>query len=275
MEEIWEVIKSVNTQQGVMINTEICNNGNVRIVSYYKDKEIKKYYLTLGKGLYVSYSESGPNIRIVKCGGDIYRHVYFMKHYNHEYIKGHQIHHIDYNHCNNIIDNLLYCSPKEHGLYHAFQYKLANEAQGYQQDWSDNELKQLELYNKAKEYYKWLEDNKNNFSIDKATEYIRQIRKEIEQIAKPLIEQYKLDKVKQREERKKEREQERINKLNSGNYKEVNGKLVYIHTISDYQKQQMAEGRRRKCYNNQEWRDKCRDGLLRYLQENDGHYNKR
>ena len=271
MQETWETIKSIKTLSKITINTEISNKGNVRIVAYYKDKYIKSYNLSLGHGLYAVHSNNGYVIHIYGCSGEIFRHVYFMKYTGHQYIKGWQIHHIDYNHCNNCIDNLLYCSAKEHGMYHKFQFKLGNEAQGYNTKWNTEELKQLELYNKSKEYYKYLEDNKDNFNIDNAKQYIKDIRNEIEQIAKPIIEQDRIETNKQREYNRKQK------LLNSGKYIEVDGNLVRVKTkrvMTDYQKQCMAEGRRRNCYNNPEWRDKCRTGLLKYLQENNGHYRK-
>lgn len=271
MKEIWETIKSIKTLSKITINTEISNKGNVRIVAYYKDKEIKKYRLTLGKGLYIIPSHKFYTIHIYGCSGEIFRYVYFMKYTGHQYIKGWQIHHIDYNHCNNNINNLLYCSPKEHGMYHKFQFKLGNEAQGHIQKWYKEELKQLKLYNNSKEYYKYLEDNKDNFNIDNAKQYIKYIRNEIEQISKPIIERDRIKANKQREDNRKQK------LLDSGKYIEVEGNLVRVKTkriMSDYQKQRMAEGRRRNCYNNPEWRDKCRAGLLKYLQENNGHYRK-
>lgn len=250
MEEIWEVIKSVNPQQHTTINTEISNKGNVRLIAYYRDKEIKKYDLSLGKGLYIKPYNGGYEIYISGCSGKIYRYVYFMKYTGHKQIKGWQVHHIDYNHCNNSIDNLLYCSAIEHGRLHKFQYKLANEYQGYQQEWTDIEHKQLSEYNKALEYYSWLDSNKDTFSIDNAKEYIHQIRNEINK----LVEQCKSNYKKQKEQNKiKKAEQKYLNKLNSGIYKEVDGKLVRI--IPEWQKERMAEGRRRNCYNNPEWRN--------------------
>lgn len=277
MEQIWEVIKSVKTQSDIKINTEICNTGEVRLKAYFKEKEIAKYDLSLGKGLYINYIHDVPSVFIVQCGGDIYRHVYFMQYTGHQYKKCWQIHHLDYNHCNNSIDNLVYCTAKDHGLYHAFQFKLANEAQGYEQDWSDIELKQLEDYNKAKEYYKWLKDNKDKFNIKVSTEYYRQIRKEIEQIAKPLIEQDRIERAKQREQQREQqkikkqnkKEQDRIDKLNSGNYIEKDGKIICIHfpQWTEERRLKTMKTRYEKVYNNPEWRNKCRTGLLKTLRE--------
>lgn len=258
MEEIWEVIKTVKYK--AIINTEVSNKGNVRITAYYDNTLLAKYNLELGKGLYVTYGDY-PNIRIANCSGDIYRYVYFMKHYNNEYIKGYQIHHIDYNHCNNSIDNLLYCSAIEHGKYHSFIYQYQNILNySNAKPLTDIQLQQLDQYYKVLDYYKYLIDNKDNFSIDKAKQYLKQIRLDI------------INKVKQYKEQQKQnkKEQERIDRLNSGNYIEVDGRLVRI--MSDYQKQRMAEGRRRNCYNNQEWRDKCRNGLLKHIAEHGGHY---
>lgn len=277
MEEIWEVIKSTKTQSGITINYVISNQARVKLEAYFNDNKIASYNLELGKGLYYKYDKDKNiyNILISGCGGYIYRHVYFMKYTGHQYIKGYQIHHIDYNHCNNSIDNLYYCSPKEHGKFHAFEWKLGNEKQGYNQDWSALELTQLNNYNKALDYYRWLDINKEQFNINNAVSYIHNIRAEIETIAAPIIKRYKLDKTKQREYEKEQKkikklEQERIDKLNSGNYIEVDGKLIRV--MSEYQKQRMAEGRRRNCYNNQEWRDKCRKGLLKHIEANNGHY---
>jgi len=279
MEEIWEVIKSVKTQSGITINYVISNQAHVKLEAYFNDEKLASYNLELGKGLYYKYDKDKNiyNILIARCGGDIYRHVYFMQYTGHQYIKGWQIHHIDYNHCNNSIDNLYYCSPKEHGKLHEWQGYLEsdnsinNAIELYGQQFNTN----LMLYNKALDYYKWLDTNKDIFNLNNAVSYIYTIRAEIEQIAEPIIKQYRIDKAKQRELEKeqqkiKKSEQERINKLNSGNYIEVDGKLVRV--MSDYQKQRMAEGRRCNCYNNQEWKDKCRKGLLKHIEANNGHY---
>ena len=268
MKEIWEVFKSIKTQSGITINYVISNQAHIKLEAYFNDEKLASYNLELGKGLYCDYNhKNGHTIRIAKCGGDIYRHVYFMQYTGHQYIKGWQIHHIDYNHCNNSIDNLMYCSVEEHGRYHAFQYKLGNEKLGYKQDWSDIELTQLNSYNKALDYYKWLDTNKDLFNINIAINYMNNIRAEIEEIAAPIIKQYKLDKAKQRKLEKEQKkikklEQERIDKLNSGNYIEVDGKLKRV--MSDWQKQQMAEGRRRNCYNNPEWRKHVSDRNKQY-----------
>lgn len=260
MEEIWEVIKS--TGKRIKYNTEISNKGNVRIKAYYKGEEIKTYYLSLGHGLYIVPSYNYYNILIGNCSGDIYRYVYFMQYTGHQYIKGYQIHHIDYNHCNNSIDNLYYCSAKEHGLLHRWQgylesdYSINKGIEIYGEQFVYN----LDNYNKATTLYKWLDSNKDIFTVANAKQYIKQLHIDTENYIKQQIEQQRLDK----------KEQEKIKKLNSGNYIEVDGQL--IHVMSDYQKQRMAEGRRRNCYNNQEWKDKCRKGLLKHIEANNGHY---
>ena len=269
MEEIWEVIKSTKTQSGITINYVISNQAHVKLEAYFNEEKLVSYNLELGKGLYIKKYKEGYNIHIAKCGGDIYRHVYFMQYTGHQYIKGWQIHHIDYNHCNNSIDNLLYCSPKEHGKLHEWQGYLTSDksiSKGfnyYGEQFNTN----IMLYNKALDYYRWLDTNKELFSLNNAVNYINTIRVEIEQIAEPIIKQYKIDKAKQREQqriekKKKKQEQERIDKLNSGNYIEVDGKLKRV--MSDWQKQQMTEGRRRNCYNNPEWRKHVSDRNKQY-----------
>ena len=265
MQEIWEIIKSSKTQiRQIKIDIEISNKANVRLKGYYKDKEIACYDLTLGKGLYVDIKI--PNIKIYGCGKDVYRYVYFMQYTNNKYIKGYQIHHLDYNHCNNSIDNLLYCSAIEHGNYHKFQYKLANIKQGYDQQFTELELKQLLEYNKAQEYYKWLEDNKEYFSINKAREYIKQIRQEIIDKVKPIIEQERIERKHLVEQKKIQNkinaEQERIDKINSGKYNIYNGRLVLKNKpkwTAERRKKTMNT-RRERCYSNPTWLNNVKQG---------------
>ena len=271
MEEIWEVIKSVKTQTGIRIDTEISNKANVRIKAYVDKKEIACYYLSLGKGLYVKYTDNYPVILICGCSGDIYRHVYFMKYTGHQYIKGYQIHHIDYNHCNNSIDNLIYCSPKEHGKYHKFQYKLGNEAQGYKQEWTDLDKQQLEDSNKANEYYKWLENNREVFSIDKSKEYIYNIRQEIEKIAVPYIEQYRKQKAIDKQIEKDKQKQQKIqDKLDTGNYYlDDNGKLrKKREKWTAERREKTMKTRYETMYNNPIWRQHNSEGLKQYYIDN-------
>ena len=267
MEEIWEVIKSIKKQSYIRIDTEISNKANVRIKAYVGEKEIACYDLTLGKGLYVKYTDNYPTILICRVSGDIYRHVYFMQYTGHQYIKGYQIHHIDYNHCNNSIDNLIYCSPAEHGKYHKFQYKLGNEVQGYNQTWTDLEKQQLKDYNKANEYYKCLENNKDKFSIDKSIEYIHNIRQEIENIAVPYIENYKKEKQLEKEKQKQQKIQD---KLYTGNYYlDDNGKLhKKRNKWSPELREKIMKTRYETMYNNPEWRQHNSEGLKQYYINN-------
>lgn len=267
MEEIWEVIKTVNTQSQIRIDTEISNKANVRIKAYVGNNQIACYDLTLGKGLYIKYTYNYPTILICRISGEIYRHVYFMQYTGHQYIKGYQIHHIDYNHCNNSIDNLIYCSASEHGNYHKFQYKLGNEIQGYKQTWTDLEKQQLEYYNKANEYYKWLENNKDKFSIDKSIEYIHNIRQEIEKIAVPYIEHYKKEKQLEKEKQKQQKIQD---KLYTGNYYlDDNGKLhKKRNKWSPELREKIMKTRYETMYNNPEWRQHNSEGLKQYYINN-------
>lgn len=235
MTEIWKPIKTVYTQTKIKINYLVSNKGNVKLKASFKDKEIATYNLELGKGLYCSYN-GGYSIHIASCSGKLYDFIYF-NFTNNKRIKWNQIHHLDYNHCNNDLDNLCYCTPSEHGNFHAWQFKLGNEEQGYIQQWEDWELKELDKFNKAQEYYKWLDDNKDLFSLDNARNYIRNLRKDIEQIAKPIIEQYRLDKEKERNEKRllKEQEKQRVieEKIKSGKYKVSDNGRLYRADIGD------------------------------------------
>lgn len=267
MEEIWEVIKSFKTQTGIRIDTEISNKANVRIKAYVDKKEIACYYLSLGKGLYVKYTDNYPVILICGCSGDIYRHVYFMKYTGHQYIKGYQIHHIDYNHCNNIMDNLYYCSPKEHGLLHKWQGYLENEQTKIKGREIFGELFDInvELFNRANTLYKWLEYNKEVFSIDKSKEYIHNIRQEIEKIAVPYIEQYKKQKQFEKEHQKQKKIQD---KINSGDYYlDNNGKLRKVRRMPKWtaeRREKTMKTRYETMYNNPIWRQHNSEGLKQY-----------
>ena len=266
MDEIWEVIKSIGKK--IKYNTEISNKGNVRIKAYYKGEEIKTYYLSLGQGLYIVPSYNYYNILIGNCSGDIYRYVYFMQYTGHQYIKGYQIHHIDYNHCNNSIDNLYYCSAKEHGLLHRWQGYLESEYSINKgiEIYGEQFINNLDNYNKATTLYKWLDSNKDIFTVANAKKYIKQLHIDTENYIKQQIEQQKIEK-------QKKREQDRIDKLNSGKYIEKDGKLVRV--MSEYQKERMAEGRRRNCYNNPEWRKRVSERVKKFNNEHPELYSHR
>ena len=267
MKEFWETVKSIKTQTSITINYEVSNKGNVRLSAFYNEQHIATYHLSLGKGLYVNY-DSYPNIQICRCGGDVYRYVYFMKRYNHEYKKGYQIHHLDYNHCNNNIDNLIYCSAKEHGKYHGFMLIFENNKYyDNSRQLTELEQQQLEQYNKALEYYKWLEDNKETFSIDNSLKYYKQIREEIEELAKPYIEEDRKIRAEQLiDKRKKKKEQDRLDKLNSGKYIEIDGKLHKLREPwTAERREKTMKTRREKCYNNPEWRANVSKGVKEWV----------
>lgn len=273
MEEIWEVIKTSKTQSQIRIDIEISNNANVRLKAYVGEKEIACYYLSLGKGLYVKFGTKYPSICIYNCGGDIYRHVYFMKYTGHQYIKGYQIHHIDYNHCNNIMDNLYYCSPKEHGKLHQWQGYLETEQTKLKgkEIYGDLFDINVELFNRANTLYKWLEYNKEVFSIDKSKEYIHNIRQEIEKIAVPYIEQYRKQKTIDRQIEKDKQKQQKIqDKLDTGMYYlDDNGKLhKKRNKWSAERREKTMKTRYETMYNNPTWRQHNSEGLKQYYINN-------
>ena len=272
MEEIWEVIKSVKTQSQIRIDTEISNYANVRIKAYVGEKEIACYYLSLGNGLYVRYDDNYPSILICGCSGDIYRHVYFMQYTGHQYIKGYQIHHIDYNHCNNTIDNLYYCSPKEHGMLHKWQGYLETEQTKLKGKEIYGDLFDIntELFNKAITLYKWLEYNEEIFNRENAIKYIHNIRQEIEKIAVPYIEQYKKQNAINRQiERDKQKQQKIQDKLDTGNYYlDDNGKLhKKRNKWTTERREKTMKTLRDNCYNNPEWRRRNSEGLKKMYAE--------
>lgn len=272
MEEKWEVIKTSKTQSQIRIDIEISNNANARLKAYVGDKEIACYYLSLGKGLYVRYNDKYPSIHIYNCGGDIYRHVYFMQYTGHQYKKGYQIHHIDYNHCNNIMDNLYYCSPKEHGILHKWQGYLETEQTKLKGKEIYGDLFDIntELFNKANTLYKWLEYNEEVFSIDKSKEYIHNIRQEIEKIAVPYIEQYRKQKTIDRQIEKDKQKQQKIqDKLDTGNYYlDDNGKLhKKREKWTPERREKTMNTRYETMYNNPIWRQHNSEGVRQHYIE--------
>ena len=274
MDEIWEVIKSVKTQTGIQIDKEVSNKGHVRMIAYYDGEQIAKYDFELGKGLFLSKGKIRNDIQqyeinIIQCGGKLYEMVYFMKYTGHRHINGYQIHHLDFNHYNNDINNLVYCTAKQHGQYHKWHaYNQNNNAYQHGIDlYGDTFITNVELHNKAKEYRDYLESNYDKYSIEVSKKWYDSVRNEIENIAKPLIEKKRAELRMKREKEQKERleriKQERLDKINSGDYIEVDGKLILIHRPkwTAERRAKTIKTRREQCYDNPIWRKNVSNGL--------------
>ena len=127
----------------------------------------------------------------------------------------------------------------------------------------------VELFNKANEYYKWLEYNKEVFNIDKLKEYIHNIRQEIEKIAVPYIEQYRKQKAIYRQIEKDKQKQQKIqDKLDTGNYYlDDNGKLRKKRnkwSWSPELREKIMKTRYETMYNNPIWRQHNSEGVRQH-----------
>lgn len=206
MEEQWKlfrVYKSTSTYHIAGDKIYISNKGRIKL-----NDDI----LDFGKGLYVLKEE----IRLLSCSfgkrGKLYRVVYDMFGGGLRYGCNYNIHHIDYNHLNNDIDNLLLCTSKEHGEIHKDDYK-------------NGKIKLLQKYwNITRD----LEEQKDKH-IESSKQYFKD---RVDKIKQQINEQKDIDKRIQKELRQKQIEEERQNKINSGEYLiDSKGKLHSIKAI--------------------------------------------
>ena len=192
MEEQWKLFKVYKSNSTYHIAGDkiyISNKGRIKL-----NDDI----LDFGKGLYVDRGE----IHIPYCSFgkrlNLYRTVYDLFGGGLQYGCNYNIHHIDYNHLNNDIDNLILFTSKEHGQIH-------------KDDQKNGKIKVLQKY---KNIIIDLEDKK-----DKHIESTKQYFKDrVNKIKQQINEQKDIDKRIQRELRQKQIEEERQNKINSGEY---------------------------------------------------------
>lgn len=207
MEEQWKlfrVYKSTSTYHIAGDKLYISNKGRIKL-----NDDI----LDFGKGLYISKGE----IHIVlPCSFgkrlNLYRTVYDMFGDGLQYGCNYNIHHIDYNHLNNNINNLLLCTSKEHMQIHKDDYKNG----------------QINIRIKYCNIIKDLEEQKDKH-IESSKQYLID---RVNKIKQQINEQKDIDKRTQRELRQKQIEEERQNKINSGEYLiDSKGKLHSIKAL--------------------------------------------
>lgn len=210
MEEQWKLFKVYKSTSIYHIAGDklyISNKGRIKLTDDILD---------FGKGLYVLKGE----ICMFKCSfgkrRNLYRVVYDMFGDGLQYGCNYNIHHKDYNHLNNNIDNLLLCTSKEHGEIHKY-------------DQTNGKIKVLKKY---RNIIKDLEEQKDKH-IESSKQYlIDRVNKIKKQIKQQINEQKDIDKRIQRELRQKQIEEERQNKINSGEYLvDSKGKLHSIKAI--------------------------------------------
>lgn len=229
--ETWKELKQIHRQKGIDVKYLLSNKGNIKMVAYYKNIYVDEEQLSIGNGicihnneLYIYHMKKEPLHRI------------FYKLFNGDIPKGYQIHHKDYNHYNNDINNLECLSPYKHGCKHSitskFMYNVPNKFH-----WS--------YY----EYQLWLNSNSimdkiNNiqYTKEEAIKDILDIYKRFEDNMLPIREQYFINKSKEIKERNEKKFiQDRQDKLTSGEY--------YVNIFSRLSKKhrpKWTEERRRK-----------------------------
>lgn len=197
MIEEWKVLKEWNKlpqKASTHIKGDklyISNTGKVRL----NDIE-----LTLDRGLYIKNGE----IHIVGCSwpyNTMHRTVYtlFVKEPHHDV--WHNIHHIDFNHFNNHVDNLVELTVKEHGDIHE-----GTNTPLYDIDWlNEQERKADKVIEETKEWYR-----------SRVKDYFTNVYEPQLEINKQLRNQRKEDR---RKEKEQQLQQEIDRKLESGKYK--------------------------------------------------------
>lgn len=175
MEETWKLLHEVKSNSKTHLKGDkyyISNKGRVK----YND-----IILDIGKGLYVARGE----LRIYGCPlpeSSFHRTIYKLFVGNILY-RTHQIHHKDYNHLNNAVDNLIQVTPKEHGDLHSSKDSINKTLKN--KKIRDNLNNQIELLRKQS---KLLFENYTKQRLDIIT---KQKRKEKEEIKKQLEQQKK------------------------------------------------------------------------------------
>lgn len=276
---MWKLISESNSTS-VKIQEKIYQALGLKQYYYLNELGEVKYenslgeskILTIGDGLWVSKDgdilddDAINEIKILGISQHIYRLVYTC--FGGIIPKYYQIHHIDYDRNNNNIDNLLCITDKEHRAIHrplSTAISTNNITADIEEEYnkyilahnSYNELKQyLGKYNEY--YYKW-----QLYLLEQINKYKE--LKRIERINK--IAEQKLNTIKKQQEYI---EQERNNKLNSGEY--------YINKkggLSKKNKPKWTAERRAKTmatrnetvYNNPEWRAHVSEGTLKHSEQ--------
>ena len=265
MEEQFKLFKTTNFHY-CKLNYYISNFCNIIL-----ETPFGRENLSIGHGLYIDYNEY-PTLKL--CGGskELYRIIWEL--FKGSIPKGYQIHHLDYNHCNNRLDNLICCSPKEHGKYHGFLFKYQNVLKyDNANPLTDIEKEQLEQYNKSLDIYEQYKDISNN-----KDNIIKEWRQYINNLYDRLDNLHKEQRRRKQEQREQQRIQREIDKqkkiedgLKSGRYKLTeDGKLRYTQTgtkWSEERRQKTMNTRRKTMYDNPQWRENMSKAIKQYYKD--------
>lgn len=245
MEE-WKILKSFDKTGKRFIKGDviyISNKGRIKL---------NDTILEIGKGLYVS---SDAQIHIIGVGYDNHTTLYRWIYYNFigPYIKGggYNIHHIDGNHLNNAVDNLIELSAYRHGKVHAEQYEQLK-------DTIANTNKLIKYYISNKDKYindgiKYFKDRVAQYlNSDEYKRYVELKRNEKELRKKQRSEELKLLSEKRKAERKKQKLIEQQKLIDAGtHFRAKDGRLMSYEQIHN-----MHAGPRDKSYITDEYKNK-------------------
>ena len=241
----YKLIRTKNIKKHLRTDYYISNKGNIlmKIYNKHNNELIQDYKLVYGDGIYIN--DENKSIHIYNLGiKQIYRFIYEL--FIGPIPKGYQIHHKDYNHYNNDINNLECLSVREHGLKHGFAGEIAYKPKS---DYSKETINFLQQKDKINELC--LIANKEH-SYTNIINLLNKLANDIE--------------IEIQQTKEKEREEklikERNDKLATGNYTiGENGELIY-------HRPKWTEERRQKTlahqhYNDPQWRENIRKNMFK------------
>lgn len=262
MEE-YKLLKSVKRPTNLELRYLLSNKGNIKIQAWFRNYFVDEDILEIGKGLYIVNNE----INAYHLGkGKIYRSIYKL--FKGNIPRGYHIHHLDYNHFNNNIDNLICCDNYDHGCLHEYTNRFVNGI-------LPNSEKELIEYNKWLTANKIKEEySKLNYTSEDSKRYIFEIllkkyEQKVKDVKKYLENKRKEETLKRQEERQKQYEQERQKKIESNDYYlNEQGHLIKRNKSkwTDEQRERIIN-KRKDVYVSEEWRNKVSEGVKRYWKE--------
>lgn len=273
MEE-YKLLKSVKRPTNLELRYLLSNKGNIKIQAWFRNYFVDEDILEIGKGIYIHDGE----ICVYHIGGKMYRYIYKL--FKGDIPRAYHIHHLDYNHFNNNIDNLLCCDNYDHGCLHSYTSRFMY---GYkpQTEKEKEEYNKWLTANKIKEEY-----SKINYTSEDSKKYIFEIllnkyEQKAKDVKKYLENKRKEEILKRQEERQKQYEEERQKKIESNDYYlNEQGHLIKRNKSkwTDEQRERIIE-KRKYIYNTQEWKENYKkacdeawkkrvsEGVKRYWQE--------
>lgn len=261
----YALFKEIKTQQGTTIKYYIADDGTAKLDGYFKDNYLGSEQLYIGRGMYLS----SKDIKIYHCSEKLHRLIY--EKFCGKIPIGYHIHHLDYNHFNNNVNNLLCCSAFDHGCMHWLTGKFNNGMIPSNLD-----------SNKYVEYNKWLNALYYKEKIENMHYTKEDAQKDIikifnvfdikaQELREQLLEKRKKEQQQKRQEKQQQREKEIKDKLASGNYYiNANGHLIPKEKTkwTPELRERIMKTRREKVYDNPEWRERVSNGIKqKYIED--------